>query len=147
VQRRGNTMSAMLGELDHVAYLAGDLETAVAEFQALFDLPVVRWFERPQFALQGVFLGAGEGNVELFSFTEDELIERRLGSARVRLDHVGYRVADIDATVARLRERGVRFCGPDMRVELHEPLELGGTRHLWTLPETTLDQSIQLMGR
>jgi catechol 2,3-dioxygenase-like lactoylglutathione lyase family enzyme len=137
----------MLGELDHVGYLAGDLDTAVAEFQDLFDLPLVRRFERPQFALQGVYLGSREGHVELFTFSDHELIERRLGAARVRLDHVAYRVADIDATLARLRSAGVRFCGPDMRGELHEPVDLGGTRHLWTLPETALGQFIQLIER
>jgi catechol 2,3-dioxygenase-like lactoylglutathione lyase family enzyme len=137
----------MLGELDHVGYLAADLETAVREFQALFELPAVRSFERPEFSLHGVYLGSGDGHVELFTFTDEELIERRLGSAPLRLDHVAYRVADIDATHARLRSAGVRFCGPDMRVELHEPIDLGGVRHLWTLPETALGQSIQLIGR
>jgi catechol 2,3-dioxygenase-like lactoylglutathione lyase family enzyme len=137
----------MLGELDHVGYLAADLDTAVAEFQALFDLPIVRRFERPQFSLHGIYLGSGEGHVELFTFTDEELIERRLGAAGLRLDHVAYRVADIDATFGRLRSAGVRFCGPDMRVELHEPIELGEVRHLWTLPETALGQSIQLIGR
>jgi methylmalonyl-CoA/ethylmalonyl-CoA epimerase len=137
----------MLGALDHVGYLAADLEAAVAEFQTLFDLPVARRFERPQFDLQGVYLGSGEGHVELFTFTAEELLERRLGAARVRLDHVAYLVADIDATAAGLRSAGVRFCGPDMRAELHQPVDLGGVRHLWTLPETSLGQAIQLMQR
>lgn len=137
----------MLGELDHVGYLAADLDTAVAQFQALFDLPTVRSFERPEFSLHGVYLGSGGGHVELFTFTDEELIERRLGAAQVRLDHVAYRVPDIDATFARLHGAGVRFCGPDMRGELHAPVELDGVRHLWTLPETSVGQSIQLMHR
>jgi methylmalonyl-CoA/ethylmalonyl-CoA epimerase len=137
----------MLGALDHVGYVTADLEAAVEEFQALFELPVVRRFERPQFSLQGVYLGSGEGHVELFTFTTEDLLERRLGAERVRLDHVAYLVADIDATVAALRSAGVRFSGPDMRVELHEPVDLGGVRHIWTLPETSLGQAIQLMQR
>jgi catechol 2,3-dioxygenase-like lactoylglutathione lyase family enzyme len=135
----------MLGRLDHVGYLAADLEASVAEFQSVFELPVARHIERPQFALRGVYLGEGEGNLELFTFTEEELLERRLGDSALVLDHVAYEVADIDASAAMLRRGGVRFAGPDLRSELHEPVDLGGVRHLWTMPETTCGQTIQLL--
>jgi catechol 2,3-dioxygenase-like lactoylglutathione lyase family enzyme len=134
----------MLGELDHVGYLAADLEASVAEVENLFALAVARHFERPQFALLGVYMGSAS-QVELFSFTDDELIERRLGAGRLQLDHVAYRVEDIEETAAAMHRAGVRFAGPDLRVELHEPVELGGVLHLWTLPETSAGQMIQLM--
>ena len=134
----------MLGELDHVGYLAADLEASVAEVESLFALAVARHFERPQFSLLGVYMGSAS-QVELFSFTDDELIERRLGAGRLQLDHVAYRVEDIEETAAAMHRAGVRFAGPDLRVELHEPVELGGVLHLWTLPETSAGQMIQLM--
>ncbi|HEY4997086.1 MAG TPA: VOC family protein [Solirubrobacteraceae bacterium] len=137
----------MLGRLDHVGYLTADLEAAVEEFCALFELPVARHIERPQFALRGVYLGEGEGNIELFTFTEEELLERRLGASRLVLDHVAYEVPDIEASAALLRHGGARFAGPDLRAELHEPVDLGGVRHLWTMPETTFGQTIQLFQR
>ncbi|MBA3809465.1 MAG: VOC family protein [Solirubrobacterales bacterium] len=137
----------MLGKIDHVGYLVADLEAATAEFQAMFGLARARPIERPQFALRGVYLGEGEGNVELFTFTEDELLEKRLGTHSVVLDHVAYEVADLDASAAILRRSGARFAGPDLRFELHEPVDLGGVRHLWTMPETTFGQTIQLLQR
>jgi catechol 2,3-dioxygenase-like lactoylglutathione lyase family enzyme len=135
----------MLGRLDHVGYLAADLEEAVQEFQRMSALPVARHIERPQFALRGVYLGEGEGNIELFTFTEADLLKARLGDARLLLDHVAYEVPDIAASAALLRAGGARFAGPDARAELHEPVDLGGVWHLWTLPETTFGQTIQLL--
>jgi catechol 2,3-dioxygenase-like lactoylglutathione lyase family enzyme len=136
----------MLGPVHHVGYLARDLDGAAERFASRFSLAVIRRFERPQFALRGVYLGAPDGDVELFSFTEPELLERRLGDSDLLLDHVAYTVADIAAVAARMGAEGVRFCGPDMREELTEPVDLGGTLHLWTVPETCWGQSLQLLG-
>jgi catechol 2,3-dioxygenase-like lactoylglutathione lyase family enzyme len=135
----------MLGPVDHVGYLARDLDGAVERFAARFSLTVRRRFERPRFALRGVYLGAGAGDVELFSFTEPELLEQRLGASDLLLDHIAYTVPDILACSERMRQEGVRFCGPDQREELPEPIDLGGTLHLWTVPETCWGQSLQLL--
>jgi catechol 2,3-dioxygenase-like lactoylglutathione lyase family enzyme len=135
----------MLGPVHHVGYLARDLEGAVARFSARFEAEVVRRFERPQFELKGIYLGAAHGDVELFTFTDPELRERRLGGVELLLDHVAYEVADLAALAARMHGEGVRFAGPDLRSELTEPIDLGGTLHLWTIPETCWGQSLQLL--
>jgi catechol 2,3-dioxygenase-like lactoylglutathione lyase family enzyme len=137
----------MIGTLDHVGYLVGDLDAAVAEFVSVLGLAVVRRFERPEFSVRGVYLGPGEGSVELFTFTDEALLAERLGQARVLLDHVAYAVSDIDAVAARMSAAGVRFAGPDLRGELHEPVDLGGVRHLWTVPESSGGAAIQLLQR
>ncbi len=137
----------MLGTVDHVGYLCRDLEDAVEDFVSKFGLEVARRFERPEFSVLGVYLGPAEGNVELFTFGDRDLTERRLHGASIVLDHVAYEVNDIDAVAASLRRSGVRFAGPDLREELHEPVDLGGVRHLWTLPETSSGQRIQLLQR
>ena len=62
-------------------------------------------------------------------------------SSREELEHVG--LAELD--VADIVRAGVRFAGPDLRAELHAPVELGGALHLWTLPETSAGQVIQLI--
>ena len=135
----------MLSRLDHVGYLAADLETAIGGFQERFGLALARRIDRPQFALVGAYLGEGLGNVEVFTFTDPELLARRLGGATVLLDHVAYEVEDIAASAVELRRQGVRFAGPDLRSELHEPVDLGGVLHLWTMPETTFGQTLQLL--
>lgn len=137
----------MLGPIDHVGYLVEDLEAGLRRFQWLFDLPVSRHFERPQYALAGAYLGSGHGMIEVFTFTDRPLLQQRLGVAPVVLDHVAYRVSDIDAVAAHLRGVGVRFAGPDLLTEVEEPIELSGVRHLWTIPATSGGYSVQLVER
>jgi len=136
-----------LGKLDHVGYLVADLDAAVAEFQQRFDLQLVRPVILPQFSILGHYLGTGTGNIELFTITDEEVLADRLGAERILLDHVGFEVEDIVTKAAELAGAGVRFSGPDRREEVTEPIELGGIRHLWTVPETSAGQSLQLLQR
>jgi catechol 2,3-dioxygenase-like lactoylglutathione lyase family enzyme len=135
----------MLGRIDHVGYLADDLESAVHAMEERLAIPVVRRFERPQFELAGVYLGEGHPGIEIFTFTDRQLTAQRLAGSELKLDHVAYQVEDIASVCAELRRRGVRFCGPDNRAELPEPVDLGGVLHIWTVPETSCGQVLQLM--
>jgi hypothetical protein len=137
----------VLGPVDHAGYLFRDLSAGVALMQATFDLPVVRAFELPQFALEGTFLGEGTGSVEVFAFTDPALAASRLGDARSVLDHVAYRVRDITAAAETLGSSGVSFSGPDLRGEVTQPIDLGGVHHLWTVPKTTGGLCLQLIQR
>jgi catechol 2,3-dioxygenase-like lactoylglutathione lyase family enzyme len=135
----------MLGAVHHVGYLAADLDGAIAQLQQRFGSRPVRRFRREQWSLEGVYLGAGEGDIEVFTFTAPELLERRLAGRRLVLDHVAYEVEDISVLSARMRAEGVRFCGPDLDSELDRPADLGGALHLWTRPETCWGLSLQLL--
>jgi|GEM_PF-2360583 len=136
----------MLGQIDHVGYLAADLETSLEAMVTKLGLPVAKRFERPRFELVGAYLGEGHPGVEIFTFTDPELTARRLaGRGGLVLDHVAWRVAGIEALCVELRARGVRFCGPDNREELAGPVELDGVLHVWTVPETSCGQSLQLL--
>lgn len=137
----------MLGRIDHVGYLVRDLEASLEDVTERLDLEVVRRFERPQFELAGVYLGADGGNVELFTFTDPSLTESRLAGRELLLDHVAHEVQDIAAVASSLRAGGTRFTGPDQRGELTQAVDLGGVLHLWTMPETCGGLSLQLMQR
>ncbi|HEY1834143.1 MAG TPA: VOC family protein [Solirubrobacteraceae bacterium] len=137
----------MLGRIDHVGYIAADLEQGVATFTERLGAEVVRRFERRQFSLVGVYLGAEGGNIEVFSFTEPELLAARTGGRALALDHVAYEVADMRATEETLRAQGIGFCGPDLRDELTEAVDLGGVLHIWTRPATCSGVALQLMQR
>jgi len=137
----------MLDTIDHVGYLARDLEEGIADFSARLGMVDVRRFERPQLDLAGAYLGSGNGTIELFCFNDPKLQRERLGDAELLLDHVAFEVQDIAAVEAEMRRRGVRFCKPDQREELAHPIELGGVLHLWTVRESSCGQAIQLLQR
>lgn len=123
----------MLDGFHHCGYIARDLADGVATLQTTFALELAVEFEIPQFTVRGVFLTGGDARIEVFEFTDRALADRRLAGVDLRLDHMAYEVADIDAAVERLRTSGARLCGPD-ESPLDAPIDLRGARHIWTLP-------------
>lgn len=115
--------------IDHVGWLVRDLDAGVARVTKAFGATVDRTVERPQWSLHGYYVGA----VEVFTFTDPELLDERLGTveATTKLDHIAYAVDDIEAAMQRLP--GARFSGPDLRGEAREPFDLGSARHIWTV--------------
>ena len=82
----------------------------------------------PQYGIDAAFLGEGSGTLEIFTFADPDVLDPRLDGAERRIDHVAFRVEDLDALAAELRAAGARFSGPDRRGEIAEPIELGGSR-------------------
>ena len=134
----------MFGELDHIGLFVRDLDAAVAEAREVFGLPVAREATLTQYGIEAVFLGEGSGTLELFTSVDAAALEERLDGRDRRLDHVALRVENLDALVAMLAAGGARFCGPDRRAQITEPLELGGLRHVWTIPDSTAGLALQL---
>jgi catechol 2,3-dioxygenase-like lactoylglutathione lyase family enzyme len=124
----------LFGAFDHTGFLVRDLDAAVERAQRAFGLPVARTLELEQYGISAVFLGEGRGTLEIFTLADAQLRETRLGSDEQRIDHLGFRVTDIDAIAAALRAGGARFSGPDR-----------GSRHIWTLPESTAGFGLQLI--
>ena len=135
----------MFGPLDHIGFLVRDLDAAVAEAQASFGLPIARHANLEQYSIRATFLGEGTGTLEIFTFTDPEVLDPRLDGAERRIDHVAVRVGDLGALAATLRASGVRFCTPDRREELTEPISTGPSRALWTRPETAAGVALQLI--
>ncbi|MGA2758650.1 MAG: VOC family protein [Solirubrobacteraceae bacterium] len=135
----------MFGQFDHTGFLVRDLDAAVERAQRAFGLPLARTLELPQYGISAAFLGEGRGTLEIFTLADPQLREPRLGSDEQRIDHLAFRVPDLDAIAATLRAGGARFSGPDRQGELPGPIELGGSRHIWTLPESTAGLALQLI--
>jgi catechol 2,3-dioxygenase-like lactoylglutathione lyase family enzyme len=127
--------------LDHVGYLVRDLDEGVEFFTRASGAAVDRTVERPQWSLYGHYIGA----IEVFTFTDPQLLDERLGGVDAKLDHLAQAVDDIEAEMSSLRTFGAHFSGPDLRGEVDEPFDLGNARHVWTLPETTGGLGLQLI--
>jgi catechol 2,3-dioxygenase-like lactoylglutathione lyase family enzyme len=135
----------MFGPMDHVGFLVRDLDAAVEEAIATFGLAIARHSELPQYSIKATFLGEGTGTLEIFTFTDPEILEPRLGGQDRCIDHVAFRVADLGALAATLRATGVVFCTPDRLEDLEEPISTGPARALWTRPETAAGVALQLI--
>ena len=132
--------------LDHVALVVADLDASERLYAGLGF--AVRYRERV--ANQGVDivgLEAGDSTVELLKPIEaDSPLARFLGDKPSRLHHFAYRVSDIRAALAELRERGVRLIDTEPRRGAHgnliafiHPSDTGGTLVELCQPETSSD--------
>ncbi|MEA2125450.1 MAG: methylmalonyl-CoA/ethylmalonyl-CoA epimerase [Solirubrobacteraceae bacterium] len=126
---------------DHVGVLVDDLEAAKAFARDVLGLgDPAREFEAPEQGLAGAFFALGDGELELFT-----LAEGRAPDGPATIDHVAVRVDDLDAERPRLEAQGVRFTGPALPEHVESPVELRGTRHLWTDPATSGGYRLQLI--
>ena len=137
----------MFGDFDHVGLFVLDLDGAVAQARAALGLEIARTAVLAGYGIDAVFLGPGNGTLEIFTCSDTELRDRRLDGRDRRLDHIAFRVDGLDAIGAALRAAGGRFTSPDRREEVTEPIELGGVRHLWTVPDSTGGVALQLTER
>jgi catechol 2,3-dioxygenase-like lactoylglutathione lyase family enzyme len=113
--------------IDHVGYLVRDLDAAVERLTRQFAVEVDREVDRPQWSLFGYYAG----QLEIFTYTDPDLLAARLpAGADETIDHVAWRVDDLEAAMARFP--GARWSGPDLRETVTEPFLLGDTRHIWT---------------
>jgi catechol 2,3-dioxygenase-like lactoylglutathione lyase family enzyme len=138
------SFAAVFGEFDHVGWIVRDLDAATAWAQDALGLDLLRSAALPRYAIEANFLGAGSGTLEIFTFTDAEILEARLEGKPRRLDHVAFRLQGLDALLASLRASGARFCTPDRREELAEPIEVGPNRQIWSVPESTGGLALQL---
>jgi len=135
----------VFGDFDHVGLFVLDLDGAVAEARATLGLEIARTAALTDYSIDAVFLGPGNGTLEIFTCTDPVLRDARLDGRDRRLDHIAFRVEGLDALGAMLRAAGARFTGPDRREEITEPISLGPARHLWTMPDTTGGVALQLI--
>jgi methylmalonyl-CoA/ethylmalonyl-CoA epimerase len=106
-------------ELHHVGIVVADIDVAAERYAALgFDHG-----ERFEIAEQGVIAityHAGPGFVELIQPTNaDGAIAKFMAKRGEGMHHVAYRVADLEGTLARLAEAGVRLIDESPRSGAH----------------------------
>ena len=124
--------------LQHVGHVVADLEQAIETFARVYGVPTdeVRFVpERPDPAAPTRFAFVNVGGVEF------ELIEPRSKEARRLLlapssgggglNHVAWRVSDLDACLGLLAERGI---GPG-HVTPDGPVEFGNRRMVYLDPQ------------
>ena len=100
----------MFGRIDHVGIAVADLEAAIALHERIYEMAVVHRETVASQGVEAVLLDVGESHVELLRpLAADTPVGRFLSARGPGLHHVAYRVADIEAALARLRDEGVRL--------------------------------------
>jgi methylmalonyl-CoA epimerase len=100
----------MLQKIDHLGIAVLNLREALALWQGALGCRVSHEEEVPSQKVRVAFLPVGETNIELLEPTApDSPVAKALDSRGPGVHHVAFEVADIRATLARLKERGFQL--------------------------------------
>jgi methylmalonyl-CoA/ethylmalonyl-CoA epimerase len=100
----------VLEDIDHVGIAVRDLDAAVQRYRRAFGIdPAHREIVADQ-GVEEVLFRAGTSYIQLLgALGPDTPVGRFLERRGEGLHHVGYRVPDVAADLARLREMGIRL--------------------------------------
>jgi methylmalonyl-CoA/ethylmalonyl-CoA epimerase len=100
----------MFARVDHIGVAVDDLDAAIALHEQAYGMPVVHREVIEEQGVEAVLLDVGDGHVELLRpLAADTPVGRFVAGRGPGLHHVAYRVDDVDAALAALRERGLRL--------------------------------------
>ena len=111
----------MFAQIDHVGVAVDDLDAAIALHEGTYGMaPAHREVVEEQ-GVEAVLLDVGVSHVELLRpLQPDTAVGRFLASRGPGLHHVAYRVDDIEAALADLRDRGLRLIDETPRVGIRD---------------------------
>ena len=100
----------MFGLIDHVGVAVEDLDAALALYEGTFGMRIAHRETVNEQGVDAVLLDVGDTHVELLSpLGPDTPVGKFLERKGPGLHHVAYRVDDIDAALAKLRDDGVEL--------------------------------------
>jgi methylmalonyl-CoA/ethylmalonyl-CoA epimerase len=111
----------VLGRIDHIGVATDDLEGALALYEQTLGMPLAHRETVKSQGVEAVLLDVGEGHVELLRpLGPDTPVGKYLDKKGPGLHHVAYAVADIDETLAKLKESGVELIDSEARVGIRD---------------------------
>ena len=106
----------MFGLIDHIGVATDDLDASLALYAGSFEMPLAHRETVSDQGVEAVLLDVGECHVELLRPLGPETpVGKFLERKGPGLHHVAYRVEDIDATLASLREAGIELIDAEAR--------------------------------
>jgi methylmalonyl-CoA/ethylmalonyl-CoA epimerase len=103
--------------IDHIGVAVEQIEPALELYRDKFQLRVAHREVVSEQGVEAVLLDVGENHVELLASLGPETpVGRFLAKKGPGLHHVAYQVKDIDATLAALKQAGLRLIDEEARV-------------------------------
>src|SRR6266511_5574709 len=98
----------MFARVDHTGVAVEDLDAAIALHEQAYGMAVAHREVIQEQGVEAVLLDVGENHVELLLPLDEETpVGRFLSKRGPGLHHVAYQVADVQARLDALRERGL----------------------------------------
>ena len=109
--------------IDHIGFVVGDVEQAVAFYSTAFGLRDWERIELPERHAAIAVARLGDSLLELIAPTSEQAaFARFLREKGPGMHHIAYRVDDINAAMDELRARGVPLIDSSPRLGIHNTL-------------------------
>jgi methylmalonyl-CoA/ethylmalonyl-CoA epimerase len=106
----------MLELIDHVGVAVEDLDAAISLYEGKLGMPLAHRETVEEQGVEAVLVDVGACHVELLRpLGPETAVGRFLAKRGQGLHHVAYRVGDIDATLAQLKEAGIELIDAEPR--------------------------------
>ena len=97
-------------QIDHVVVAVPDLDAAIAFYRDSFGMALLHEEVNEEQGVREAMMGVGDAAVQLLApLTPESTIARFLDRSGPGVQQVAYRVTDVEAVSATLRERGLRL--------------------------------------
>ena len=111
----------MFGLIDHIGVATDDLDASLALYEGSFEMPLAHRETVEEQGVEAVLLDVGDCHVELLQpLGPDTPVGKFLERKGPGLHHVAYRVEDIDATLASLRDAGIELIDRQARTGIRQ---------------------------
>ena len=111
-------LTGLFTAIDHVGVAVSDLDEAIAYYRDVLGMPLVHEEENTDQGVREAMMAIGDSGscVQLLApLTDESPIAKFLDRCGPGLQQVAFRVTDIDAVSATLRERGVELLYDEAR--------------------------------
>lgn len=100
----------LLRQIDHVGVAVPDLDAAIALYRDTFGMALLHEEVNEEQGVREAMMGVGDAAVQLLApLSPESTIARFLDRSGPGVQQVAYRVDDVEAVSATLRERGLRL--------------------------------------
>ena len=131
-----------LDKLDHIGIAVEKIDEALPFWEGMLGLPLHGTEEVKEQKVRTAFLPVGDSEVELLESLDAEgPIAKFIAAKGQGIQHIAFRVDDIDAALAELKEKGLRLIDETPRYGA------GGARIAFLHPKATGGVLIELCER
>jgi methylmalonyl-CoA epimerase len=111
----------MFTRVDHIGVAVEDLDASLALYERDYGMQLVHRETVAEQGVEAVLLDVGENHIELLAATDaDTPVGRFLAKKGPGMHHVAYQVEDIEATLAALKQSGLRLIDETPRVGIRD---------------------------
>jgi len=100
----------VFNRIDHIGVAVEDIDAALALYERDYEMTLVHRETVAEQGVEAVLLDVGENHIELLAATgPDTPVGKFIAKKGPGMHHVAYQVDDIEATLAALKEAGLRL--------------------------------------